>query len=686
MTRKQAAERIEQLRAEIEHHNYLYYVEASPEISDAAFDGLMKELEQLEAQFPDHVTSDSPTQRVGGEPLEGFETVRHAVPMLSIDNTYVAEELRHWVDRTQKGLGVDRKVRFTCEPKIDGVGISLRYERGRLVQAVTRGDGVQGDDITAGARTIRPIPLVLREGQGRRKKAPPIPEVLEVRGEVVMTYETLQRINADRTRRGETPFANPRNATAGSLKQLDPRIIAQRDLRFFGHGRGVIEPPPFDSHMAYVEALRSWGVPTSPHVETCESFDEVWDYITRYDRRREREPYPVDGVVVKVNSYEQQQELGATSKAPRWCIAYKYAPDQATTKLRRVDWQVGKTGQVTPRATMDPVQLAGTTVQHATLHNYDEVRRKDVHVGDIVVIQKAGEIIPQVIDVEREQRPRDATPIRPPKKCPSCGGPVVRSEEEVAHRCPNPECPAQFREKLIWFAGRGQMDIDGLGIKLIDQLLDRGLVRSFADVYRLRVEDLVGLERMGKKAAENVVRGIEASRHRGLARLLGALGIRFVGTATARLIARRFPDIDALLATSLEELMEVEEIGPVVAKSLHGYLQSEAGRKTLEGLRSVGVDMTSHEHQAAHAVESPFAGKTVVLTGTLSRFGRDELAEKLQSLGANVSSSVSKKTDLVIAGENAGSKYDKAKQLGVAIWDEATLLRNLPEGEGGGKE
>jgi DNA ligase (NAD+) len=756
MTHQDAAQRVRQLREEVRRHNYLYYVEARPEISDAAYDRLLKELEKLEAEHPELVTPDSPTQRVGGEPIEGFKTVEHTVPMMSIDNTYERGELRAWANRVRKGLVAagghaaefDGGVTYVCEPKIDGVAVSLRYERGALVRGLTRGDGRRGDDVTTNIRTIKPIPLRLRDD----KRA--VPDVLEVRGEVFMTFAAFATMNEQRDEAGEPPFANPRNATAGTLKMLDPRLVAKRELNFYAHGRGEVDPDGFASHWQLLQALREWGLPVSPHTEPVEDIDGVWAYVEKFDEQRKDAGYPLDGVVVKVDRYDQQRALGATAKAPRWCIAYKYAPEQGVTRLLAVDWQVGKTGRLTPRATMEPVLIAGTVVRHATLHNLDEVRRRDIRLGDTVVIEKAGEIIPQVVEVVKEKRPGDAEPIDAPKECPSCGGPVVQEEGEVAHRCPNPECPAQFREKLIWFAGRRQMDIDGLGEKLVDQLLERDLVHHFYDLYHLEHGDLASLERMADKSAENVLRGIEASKSRGLSRLLAALGIRHVGAATAQQLCKSFKDVDDLKGASetqvalaasdawprrrgvmlealgieperaeeaLEELfvrggvltpvmfgnvatetgyqqlaentllllrgegvdvpadhgLDVGRLrkvlgkerfaalreatkhavsgNEVMAKSLLTFLHSEQGERAIGGLRAAGLDMTSHEFSdgVAGAGESAFAGKTVVLTGTLESFTRPELTEKLQALGAKVTGSVSKNTDVVIAGEEA---------------------------------
>ncbi len=704
--KSQAEPRIQALRREIDHHNRLYYVEARPEISDARFDELLKELQELEARFPELVSPDSPTQRVGGQPIEGFRTLPHAQRMMSIDNTYDEADLRQWAQRVRKGLeesgalegaadslfadppAAGPAIGFYCDPKIDGVAVSLRYENGSLVQALTRGDGVKGDDITVNIRTLPSVPLKLQKPTGKFASAPwaPLAErgVLEVRGEVYMPFESFRRINAERDEAGEPLFANPRNSTAGSLKMLDPRVVARRGLAFSAHGRGVVEiggqTDPFSTHDEFTHALKALGVPVSPQGRRVQGIDEAWAYIVEFDSRRRDQPHPVDGVVIRVDDLRHQALLGATSKSPRWCIAYKYAPDQGRTRLREVDWQVGKTGKLTPRATMDPVELAGTTVSHATLHNYDEIQRKDIRIGDLVVVEKAGEIIPQVVEVVLTERPPDAAPIAPPDHCPSCGGPIVREAEEVAHRCINPECPAQFREKLLWFAARGQMDIEGMGEKLVDQLLAAGLVHRFADLYHLTAEKLEGLERMGKKSAANVIQGVEESRGRGLARVLASLGIRHIGAATSRTLAGHFPDLASLMAADIDRLIELPDVGPIVGQSLHGFLHSETGAATLRDLEQAGVRMNSLEYiDRAAAPVTAFTGKTVVLTGTLEGFVRDELSDLLRRLGAKVTGSVSKKTDFVIAGVEAGSKLDKARELGVEIWDEPTLAARLKE-------
>lgn len=677
MDKIQAEKRITELRREIEKHNRLYYTEAAPEITDFEYDKLLGQIAALEGRFPDLVTPESPTQRVGGQPIEGFETIEHLVPMMSIDNTYTRQDLLAWDQRLLKLLreeggllGDARDLGYVCVPKIDGVAVSLLYERGRLVRAVTRGDGRKGDDITANARTIRSIPLALTPSTGDH-----VPARIEIRGEIYMAFQTLERINREREQAGEPPLANPRNTTAGTLKQLDPKVVAKRNLLFAAHSRGIADHDSTRSFAEFLAELRSWGVPVSPQTRRVKGIEAVWSYIQEFDQSRRSTPYPLDGVVVTVDDFKQQETLGQTSKSPRWRMAYKYAPDRATTRLVRVDWQVGKTGRLTPRATMEPVDLAGTTVQHATLHNLDEIQRKDIHLGDTVVIEKAGEIIPQVVAVVIEKR-KNVHPIRPPTACPSCSGPVMREEGEADLRCINPECPAQFREKLIWFAGRGQMEIEGLGEKLVDQLLAAGWVTHFAGIYRLGVEQLASLERMGEKSASNVVASIERSKSRGLARVLASLGIRHIGAATARSLSTQFRNMDALQSATLEQLTEVPDVGPVVATSLHAWLHSDAGRQAVDLLRDAGVDMTSHE-AGRLTKDSPLTGKTVVLTGTLSRFTRPRLTEALRQLGANVAGSVSKKTDLVIAGQESGSKLEKARELGITVWDEAELLKNV---------
>ncbi len=678
------AKRIADLRAQIDQHNRSYYVDAAPEITDRQFDALLAELTELEARHPNLITPDSPTQRVGGEPIEGFKTVAHAQPMYSIDNTYDRGELTAWHERVVKGLARDQDdegaaeapqptPEYAVEPKVDGVAVSLRYENGLLVQALSRGDGRRGDDITANVRTIRSVPLRLDAGRG---SAPP--QILEVRGEVFIPNAEFDRINRQRTDEGEEPFANARNATAGTLKQLNPRAVAARGLRMIAHGRGQAEPDRFESHSGFLNAIRTWGLPTSPLAKTCAGPDEVWAYIESFERARTTLGYQTDGVVVKVDHHDLQTRLGYTAKSPRWCIAYKYPAEQATTLLNEITWQVGKGGTLTPVAELEPVFLAGTTVRRAGLHNIDEIHRKDIRAGDTVTIEKAGEIIPQVVEVDLSQRPARSTQTKTPTSCPSCAHTPVREEGEAATRCVNPRCPAQVREHLIWFAGRGQMDIEGLGEKAVHQFVDAGLLNSFADIYRLdqHREQITGLERMAEKKVTNLLAGIETSKKQGLTRVLAGLGIRHVGAAASQTLAEHFGSADALLTASPEQLADIPEIGPITAESVHRFLHEDAGDRILDELRKLGVDMTAPK-KAAPPADSPFHGKTIVLTGTLEHFDRQALKRRLQSLGAKVTASVSAKTDLVIAGDRAGSKLDNAHRLKIEVWDEAKLTAAL---------
>lgn len=676
MATSSPARRIKELRELLERANRAYYVDNDPIMPDSEYDKLLHELQELEAKHPELDDPNSPTKRIGDQPIEGFKTVRHRVPMMSIDNTYSIDDLRAWHERVLKGLGLDGElfggsVEYVCDPKIDGVAVSLRYEKGRLVLAATRGDGEKGDDVTVQVRAIRAIPLTLDESKRRA------PAVLEVRGEIYMPNAEFERINEEREKEGEPVFANARNSTAGTLKSLDPKIVAQRRLQFSAHGRGeVVGLDDVESYWEFLKVVREFGVPANRLAKLCKTIDQVIDAIEKFRNKRHELPYGVDGMVVRVSRFDQQEKLGATSKAPRWCIAFKYPAERGVTKLIKVDWQVGKNGTLTPRATMEPIFLAGTTVTHATLHNIEEIRRKDIRLGDYVVVEKAGEIIPQVVEPVVEKRTGKEKKIQPPEKCPACAGVVEQDGPKLF--CVNPECPAQFREKLKWFVGRGQMDIDGMGEKLVDQLVDAGLVHHFADIFTLKRDQLLKLERMGEKSADNLLKAIEEARGRGLARVLAGLGIRHIGHTAAKTIARHFPDADALLEASVEELMELPDFGEVTAPTLHAYLHSKQGRDTFVRLKKVGVDLKSSLYSARKkAIDSPFAGKTVVLTGTFEHFKRNELTEKLESLGAKVGGSVSKSTDLVIAGEEAGSKLDKAKELGVEIWDEKRLLKAL---------
>jgi len=668
-----AAARIAALRQALRRHDRLYFVENTPEISDQQYDVLVHELRELEAVFPRLITSDSPTQRVGEQPLEGFEHVRHAIPMLSIDNTYSAEELREFDGRVRRGLD-DEPYDYIVDPKIDGVAVTLRYEDGVLVQGATRGDGTTGDEITQNLRAIRSVPLHLVGDD--------FPTVLEVRGEVFWPRPDFEQVNEQRADEGLPPFANPRNATAGTLKQLDAHVVARRGLAFQCHGFGVIEPPLDDvaRHTDLVRRLHNWGIPTSPHARQCADIEQVIDFVNEWETRRHALDYETDGLVVKIDRLDLRTRLGATSKAPRWCMAYKYAAEQAQTRVASVDFQVGKLGTITPVANLEPVQLAGTTVKRASLHNFDQIQRLDLHVGDEVTVEKAGEIIPQVVAVNADRRPARAALVKPPTACPVCGSEVLQDEGGVYLRCINPACPAQLIERLRFFCGRNQMDIEGAGIKLIEALVKQGLVHTYADLYRLgeKRERLIGLERMGDKSADNLLDGIEKSKQQPLARVLAALNIRHVGTNTAELLAKHFGTMDALAAADLDALQTVEGIGPEVAASLQQWLGSEAGQQTIADLKAVGVNMT--QPRTTEQPAGTIAGKTFVVTGTLEKRSRSDIERLIKDHGGKATGSVSKKTDYLVAGTSPGSKLDKARSFGVTVLSEAEFEELLRGG------
>ncbi len=666
MASKQIEEEAGRLRDELNRHNYLYYVDAAPEISDREYDRKMSRLAELEAEHPELLTDDSPTQRVGGQPLGSFATVAHAVPMLSIDNTYSYDELREWDVRVRKGLNREEPVKYVVELKVDGVAVSLRYEKGKLVQGSTRGDGERGDDITANLKTVRGIPLVLKGS------ASPL---LEVRGEVYMPNSELVRLNELRRAADEVPFANPRNSTAGSLKLLDSKLCAQRQLRFVSHGLGESSEIGETSYFALTQLMKRWGIPVSAQTKCYDSIEQVIEHAERWSDQRNTLDFQTDGLVVKVDDLNQRQRLGARSKSPRWTIAFKYEAEQAITKLLGISVQVGKTGKLTPVADLEPVQLAGTTVKRATLHNADELERKDIRIGDTVVIQKAGEIIPQVMRVETDARDGTETRFHFPKICPSCGAPVERTGDEVDFYCSNSpsRCPDQLKEWLRWYAHRDAMDIDGLGEKLIDQLVEKKLVTSLAGLYALDAPTLTELERMGKKSAENLVRAIEASKGRTLDRLLTGLTIRHVGTRMAEVIAMRVQTLDRLRAMSLEELEAIPEVGPIVAASVHEYLHDNENLRLIDALEKAGVKPVPLEPPRAASGKLVFAGKTFVLTGTLPKRSRAEAESLIKERGGKISGSVSKVTSFVLAGDEPGSKIEKARQLGIQVINEAEL-------------
>jgi DNA ligase (NAD+) len=660
-----AKKRIEQLRQEIRRHDYLYYVLNQPKISDQQYDALFAKLKTLEQANPQFITPDSPTQRVAGVPLEGFAAVRHAVPMLSLDNTYSAEELNAFDERIFKQLGT-KDYDYVVELKIDGLAISLRYERGRLAIAATRGDGEVGDDVTTNVRTIKAIPLVLLDA----KKTP---DVVEVRGEVYMPTKAFTELNKLREQAGEPLFANPRNAAAGSLKLLDARTTAERKLSFFAYATGELSKPLAEDHYRTLQKFKELGLPINPHIKKAKDINEVIDICNSWSERRAKLEYQIDGMVIKINRFEQRDILGATGRAPRWCISYKFAAEQAETIVESIDVQVGKTGILTPVANLTPVQLAGTTVKRASLHNFDELDRLDVRCGDTVVIEKAGEIIPQVVEVKKERRPAGIAPFKPPKKCPICGSDVAKDEEGVYIRCRNPNCMGQLKERLRYFAGRDQMDIENLGPALIEQLVEAGLVKNFADLYKLKKPDLLTLERMAEKSASNVIEAIDQSKTRPLWRLIAGLGIRHIGGQTAQILAEYFGSLDAIRAAEQEKLQAVDQIGPTVAESVYQYFRDGRNKLVIEQLLSAGVKPAQPKPRRS----GKLAGKTIVTTGELEGFTRQQVEQAIREAGGKASSSISKKTDFVLAGKNAGSKLDKALKLAVKVINEKQFLAML---------
>ncbi|HWZ86875.1 MAG TPA: NAD-dependent DNA ligase LigA [Thermoanaerobaculia bacterium] len=650
-------EHVEALREQIRRHERLYYAEARPEITDAEFDGLMRELIELEAEHPELASDDSPSRRVGGEPAEGFATVTHAQPMLSLENAYSWEEAEAWFARAARVLGRE-PTGFVAELKIDGLSLSLRYEGGRLLRGATRGDGVRGDDVTGNVRTIRSIPLTLSE-----------PSPLEVRGEVYYSRKAFAAVNAGREAEGEPLFANPRNAAAGTMRLLDSRITARRRLDAWLYA--VVEATLFpDSQSAALARLRELGFPVNPHWRRCESFADVRAFVEHWREKRHDLEFETDGVVIKVDDRATQEALGATAKSPRWALAYKYPAQEATTVVRDITVNVGRTGVLTPVAHLEPVLLAGSTVKRATLHNYEDLSRKDVRVGDTVVVEKGGDVIPKVVRVVLEKRPEGAAPFRMPETCPVCGDPVVREEGEVATRCVNPACPAVVREALRHFCGRRAMNIEGLGERLVDQLVTAGLLTDVASIYDLKAGDLAGLERWGEKSASNLAAEIEKSKGNDASRLLFALGIRHVGEKAAKTLIGHFGTLDAIGAATEEELQAVEDVGPNTAAAIRAWFAHPRDVELVEKLRRHGVRLDGQRRE--RPPEGALAGRTVVLTGTLPGITREEAGERLVAAGAKLAGSVSKKTDYVVVGESAGSKLDKAKTLGVPVvtWEE----------------
>ncbi len=663
--------KLDALREQIRHHEYRYYVLDDPELSDAEFDQLMNQLKKIEAEHPEAITPDSPTQRVGGKPREGFVKAKHSSPMFSLDNAYSIEELRDWERRVHELIERD-DVEYMCELKLDGMSLVLRYEDGRLAQGITRGDGNIGEEVTSNVRTVRAVPLAV---DAAKRKQAGLPADFEVRGEMMMPLASFRRMNEEREAKGLATFANPRNATAGTARQLEPSITAQRRLDYFAYmllrdGRTI-----FDRQSETMDALDAAGFKANKNRRLVKSIDEVWEFIEHWETRRETLPYEIDGIVVKVDRTALQNELGFTGKAPRWAIAYKYAARGGITLVEDILVNVGRTGKLTPVAILKPVPIGGTTVSRATLHNLDEVERLGVKIGDWVQVERGGDVIPKLVGVvEDKEHPRGTREFHMPEKCPVCGGHVVRTEGEADHRCVNANCPAKLRESILHFAGRKVMNIDGMGEALVTQLTDRGLVKNVADIYRVTQEDLLKLERMGKKSAENVLREIEASKKLPLERVIFGLGVRFVGERTAQFLAEHFGSLEAVMAASAEELEEVNEVGPRIAESIVEFFAEPRNRELVEQLRQAGLTLAGEKKQRG----TQLAGKTFVLTGTLARLTRDEAKKLIEDAGGRVSGSVSKKTDYVVAGEEAGSKLDKAKELGVAVIGEAELEKLVP--------
>jgi len=659
------AKQIERLRSEIRRHDYLYYVLNRPEISDRQYDALFDALKKLEQANPHLITPDSPTQRVSDRPLEEFASIRHAVPMLSMDNTYNAEELRAFDERVRRQLGTD-DYDYVVELKIDGLAISLRYEGAVLVAAATRGDGQVGDDVTANVRTIKAIPLRLLTDA-------PVPDVLEVRGEVYMPTSAFVQLNRLRCEAGEPVFANPRNAAAGSLKLLDPSITAQRQLSFFAYATGELSEPIAEDHYGTLQKFKELGLPVNPNIEKAPDINRVISTCMKWHDKRLQLDYTIDGMVVKVNSFEQQAVLGATGRAPRWCISYKFPAERAETVVESVDVQVGKSGILTPVANLTPVALSGTTVKRASLHNFDELNRLDVRCGDTVLIEKAGEIIPQVVQVKKNLRPPGAKPFPIPTACPNCGSKVEKDAGGVYIRCLNPSCRGQLKERLKYFAGRGQMDIEHLGQALIDQLVDAGLVNNFADLYKLNKSQLTQMERMAEKSAQRVLDSIEKSKNRPLWRLIAALGITHVGGQSAQILAEHFGSLQAIMAADRHQLEQIDQIGPVMAESICQYFRRRQNREVVEQLLAAGVKPENPHPRPSGKLEN----RTFVITGTLDNFTRPEAEQAIRAAGGRAASSVSRRTDFLVAGKDPGSKLEKASKLGVKVIDEKQFMELL---------
>ena len=673
MNRPLAQKRISELRDLIEYHNRRYYQLDDPEISDHEYDKLMRELADLEERFPDIDRTSSPTQRVGAAPLEKFGTVTHLTPMLSLGNAFSEEEVSEFDERIRRLLGDRAEPDFVAEPKIDGVAVNLIYEKGVFRVGATRGDGFSGEDVTQNLRTIRTLPLKMNP-----RDPDHVPDRIEIRGEVYLEKEAFRRLNERRIEQGESAFANPRNAAAGSLRQLDPRVTARRPLKIFCYGVGSIEGTGFTTHWDTLQSLRDWGFPTNPDIRLARDVQACVGYYRHMESIREKLPYEIDGIVLKVNSLSLQDRLGMVSRSPRWAVAVKFAPTQATTVIEDIIVGIGRTGVLTPVAVMKPVQVGGVTVAHATLHNEDEIIKKGVHVGDTVIVQRAGDVIPEVVKVIESKRTGRETPFRMPERCPFCDSPVARVQGEVARRCTNLNCGAQLRERIKHFVSRNGMDIEGIGDKIVNRLLESGIIHDAADLYRITKEQLLELERFADKSAENLIAAITQSKQPPLERLLFALGIRHVGEYVAKILARKVGSIGKIEAASQEELAAIEGIGPTIAESIFKFFHEPHNLQILRKLDQAGVRPVVRMHAASTAL----AGKTFVFTGSLKGLPREKAKEIVVSLGGAATSTVSKKTDYVVAGEDPGSKYEKAKSLGVAILDENGFLNLIREATG----
>ena len=659
---------IQDLRESIHYHNYRYYVLNSPEISDQDYDRFFRELEELEKKYPHLITPDSPTQRVGAPPLESFKTVTHNLPMLSLANAFTEEEIIEFDRRLKRFLKDDTEITYVAEPKLDGLAVELVYLDGVFDVGSTRGDGMAGEDVTQNLKTIKPIPLKLIT-----KKIKMIPTRLEVRGEVYIGITSFHELNRQKDEKGEPRFANPRNAAAGSLRQLDSSITAKRPLDIFCYGVGLVEGYSFISQWELLKTLPQWGCKVNPRIQLCTNIKEVVEYYRYMEKVREELDYEIDGIVIKVNELFLQEKLGTISRSPRWALAYKFPPRQAITKIIEIKLQVGRTGAITPVALMEPVSISGVTVSRATLHNQDEIDKKDIRVGDTVVIQRAGDVIPEVMSVVKGKRPDKAVPFMIPPACPVCGSRVVRLQDEAVYRCLNLSCPAQLKKTIKHFASKRAMAIDGLGDKLVEKFVDEGIIKNVADLYALKAKDLVFLERMGEKLAANIIKAIEGSKVRGLDRFVYALGIRHVGEHLAAILAKHYSSIDDLMKAKEDDLMQIKEIGPEVARSIVSFFSQQGNRDLIQRLKNIGIKLIAKKEKKEGALQ----GKTIVFTGTLTQFTRHEAEKRAESSGAHVSSSVSKKTDFVVAGVDPGSKYDRAKDLNVSILTEDEFKRVL---------